>query len=33
MNIESESLFIAYMGMSKFERFQIDLDSGKYFED
>ena len=33
MNIESDSLCIAYMGMSKFERFQIDLDSGKYFED
>ncbi|MDC3329894.1 hypothetical protein OAV56_02690 [Flavobacteriaceae bacterium] len=33
MNIESEQMCIAYMGMSKFNRFKIDVYSGNYFED
>jgi len=33
MNIESEQLCIAYMGISKYERFEIDVYSGKYFDD
>lgn len=33
MNNESEALCIAYMGMSKFNRFEIDVYSGNYFDD
>jgi len=33
MNIEAEQLCIAYMGISKYERFEIDVYSGKYFDD
>ena len=33
MNIEAEQLCIAYMGMSKFNRFEIDVFSGNYFDD
>ena len=32
-NIEAEQLCIAYMGISKYERFEIDVYSGKYFDD
>ena len=33
MNIESEQLCIAYMGVSKYDRFKIDVYSGNYFDD
>jgi len=33
MNIEAEQLCIAYMGKSKYERFEIDVYSGNYFDD
>lgn len=32
MNIESEVLCISYRGISKFERFKIDVYSGNYFD-